>query len=404
MFKKTFSFFCTAMLCISLLCTFSQATDISSGLSILRSRITLTKTVIAGQNTEFSANDFAVASGCDNVEQITIVSVPDASAGILRFGSLTVFPGQIISAKGISSLEYEPISEVGSFTYRLNGDKQETVCTVYCLPEGKSAPTAKSMKLSTVKNIALFDSIRSSTGSDEDIYEIISQPKRGIISISTDGKFKYTPSSGYIGVDSFVYRIIDKYGNRSNEATVSLKIERPDTNIVYTDMSDHYAACAAIRLAEKNILTGERLGDQTVFCPDKEVSRLEFLVMAMKAGNCSTGIYGHSKTAFADDDKIPEVQKKYVVTACMLGVLDDAENISFQPNKPITYGEAATILTKLLQIKNESVSVFFPNRFTSFDAVQALSDNGFKIYTEPEISDVMCRADVALLLENIISD
>ncbi len=402
MFKKTFSFFCAAVMCVSLLCIPSYSADLSFGMNILKSRITLTKTVISGQNAEFSAEDFARAAGCETVEKITVVSVPDSSDGILRFGTLTVFPGQMISAKGLSALKYEPLSDSGQFTYKLNDDDHETVCKIYRLSEGKVAPTAKSMRLSTVKNIAVFDSIRSDSGSDEDAYEILSQPKRGIISVSADGKFKYTPSSGYTGVDSFVYRIVDKYGNASESATVSLKIERPDTDIIYTDMADHYAACAAIRLAEKNILIGEQLGEQTVFCPDKEVSRLEFLVMAMKAGNYSTDLYAQNKTAFADDDKIPDVQKCYVVTACMMDVLDDSKGVSFQPDKPITYGEAAMILTKLLEIKNESVSVFFPNRFTSYDAVQALSDNGFKIYTDPEASDVMSRADTALLLEKLL--
>ncbi len=402
MFKKTFSFLCAVMLCASLLPITSNSADLSSGMGILRAKVNLTKTVCSGHTVSFTPEDFSNAAGCSEVEQITVVSVPDPSEGILRFGSLTVFPGQIISARGISSLEYEPVGECGQFTYRLNSDGHETVCRIYCLPEGKEAPTAKSMKLTTVKDVAVFDSIRAENGSDGDIYEIITQPKRGIINVSSDGNFKYTPSSGHTGVDSFIYRIVDKYGNKSDAATVTVKTEKADTDIVYTDMYGHYAACAAIRLAEKNILVGEQLGDSTVFCPDKSVSRLEFLVMAMKSANYSPDVYSHRKTLFADDSEISPSQKGYVVTACALGIVDDSEQVNFNPDDPITYGEAAMILAKLLEIKSESVSVFFPNRFTSDDAVQALADNGFEVYSHPESNDVMSRADTALLLQKVI--
>ncbi len=404
MIKKLISFFCLISMCTVLLTVFSHGVELSSGLNVLRARVMLTKTVCNGQTATFTDEDFAAVSGCDGVETITIVSIPEADDGILRFGSLSVFPGQVISQRGISSLEYEPVGEMGQFTYRLNDEKHETVCRVYCLSEGKEAPSAKSMKLSGMRNIAVFDSIRSENGSDDDVYRILSQPKRGLLSVSSDGSFKYTPSDNYTGVDSFVYKIVDKYGNESKQATVTLKIRKPDTDIVYSDMSDHYAASAALRLAEKDILIGEKLGETAVFFPDKSVSRLEFLVMAMKAAGYSPNINSSRKTLFADDAEIPSAQKGYVISACISGLIDDDENTKFEANKPITYGEAAMITAKLLELKSESVSVFFPNRFTSHDAVQALADNDLTIYSDPDAQDVMSRADTALLLENIIKD
>ncbi len=401
MIKKLMCLLFAALFCYSI-STASHAADLSVGMGVLRNNITMTKTAVGEKNVGFTVEDFASASGCSYVEQIEIVSVPSADEGVLRFGSLSVYPGQVISQKGIQSLEYEPIGEMGQFTYKLNGDEHCTVCRIYSLPEGIQAPCAASIKLSTLKNISVYDTIRSENGSDTDIYNIIAQPKRGLLKVNSDGTFKYTPASGYTGVDSFVYSVSDKYGNESEEATVSIKIQRPDTDVFYTDMSDHYAAVAAIRLAEKDILVGEMLGEMRVFCPDKNVSRLEFLVMAMKAVGYSPDISGARQTAFADDAAISSVQKGYVISACALGIIDDDAGVNFSPDEPITYGEAAVILKDMLQYRTQSTSVFFPGGFTHADAIQTLADQGFTVYSDPSASDIMTRADTALLLQNVI--
>lgn len=53
-------------------------------------------------------------------------------------------------------------------------------------------------------------------------------PSNGSISISGTG-FNYTPNAGYIGSDSFTYRLIDELNLISNLATVFLSVTSTNT-------------------------------------------------------------------------------------------------------------------------------------------------------------------------------
>ena len=50
------------------------------------------------------------------------------------------------------------------------------------------------------------------------------QPSNGAASLNAAGAFRYTPNSGFTGVDSFTYTITDGHGGTST-ATVTLTIQ-----------------------------------------------------------------------------------------------------------------------------------------------------------------------------------
>ncbi|MEJ5053770.1 T9SS type B sorting domain-containing protein [Sphingobacterium sp. MYb382] len=70
--------------------------------------------------------------------------------------------------------------------------------------------------------------------------EIISQPKNGRITIDANGKVVYTPNHGFVGEDTFVYRVKDELGYWSNEATVTITIVANDLFIpnIFTPNGD----------------------------------------------------------------------------------------------------------------------------------------------------------------------
>lgn len=75
---------------------------------------------------------------------------------------------------------------------------------------------------------------------DELRYEITEYPAKGLVTLdSAAGKYEYTPYSGASGTDSFSYRACDSYGNYSAESAVSLKIEKSDSEIVFSDMAGY---------------------------------------------------------------------------------------------------------------------------------------------------------------------
>lgn len=54
----------------------------------------------------------------------------------------------------------------------------------------------------------------------------LSQPQHGTLKLDNiTGAFSYTPSPGYLGADSFTYRLSDSEGHQSNTATVSLDVK-----------------------------------------------------------------------------------------------------------------------------------------------------------------------------------
>ncbi len=49
-------------------------------------------------------------------------------------------------------------------------------------------------------------------------------PAHGTVNVNTDGTFTYTPATGFIGTDYFMYRIIDANGKKSQLAYVKVVV------------------------------------------------------------------------------------------------------------------------------------------------------------------------------------
>ncbi len=397
---------CT-VLCICFafcICTGAADAVLSPGLKVIRAGNVMIKTADSGDKIAFTSGDFAEATGITQIEELTVVSLPEFESGVLKFGTLDVFAGQQITSRGIESLNFYPSGESGeaSFVYRLNSTNEDNVCRIYWQKGENHAPTCTGMKLKGIKNTPLYSAFAASDPENDDIsIEIISQTSHGLLTLDgSGGYFKYSPSSGFTGSDSFVYRAVDKYGNASDCATVSIRIEKAKTNIVYSDMSGNPAQTAALHLAEKNILIGEQVGNEAVFCPDKEVTKGDFLVMAMKACNYSPNVYSQSKTSFRDDARFSASQRNYIATAEIMGIIKGGESVDFEPDKSITYGECAIILEHLLELK-AATPVFSGGMTEAQLACKILAEHGISGAMNLSESDVLCRWQAAMLLENV---
>ena len=54
--------------------------------------------------------------------------------------------------------------------------------------------------------------------------EVGGEPAHGIVTLNQDGSFTYTPATGYIGLDRFLYRAQDSSSNQSNLAMVTIAV------------------------------------------------------------------------------------------------------------------------------------------------------------------------------------
>lgn len=220
-------------------------------------------------------------------------------------------------------------------------------------------PIAENLDLSTFRNIAIRGNFEAIDPEGDCVtFEVSDVPKKGSVEPGTDGSFVYTPNENKKGQDSFTYIAIDSHGNLSNKATVTISINKQTTKITYSDMTGNGSYYAALMLAEKDVLTGEKLGNEYFFRPDDLVPRGEFVAMCLSMSGAET-LQGITRTGFADDDSIPKWVKPYVSTALLSGIIsgykDNDGKLVFAAQEPITFAEAAVVLDNLLKLTDVSI-------------------------------------------------
>lgn len=222
--------------------------------------------------------------------------------------------------------------------------------------ERNSNPIAENMEFSTYRNISIHGQFAAiDPDGDMVTFEISEVPKKGSVEADRNGSFIYTPGENKKGQDSFSYIAIDTNGNISNKAIITISINKQSTKITYSDMVDNGSHYAALVLAEKGILTGEKLGNEYFFRPDSAVTRGEFTAMCLQFCDVEM-LDGITRTGFSDDDSIPMWAKPYVSTALMSGIItgfkDDEGKLVFASQEPITFREAAVVLNNMLKVSD----------------------------------------------------
>ena len=397
-------------------------TAFSPGILILADRSGMVKSGMRGSELVFERSDFSRALNVSNVSQITFTSVPSPAEGKLLVGNTVVSSGQTVSGSNLSLISFRAASsDITRTTFRFSpeGEAYELECTLYFLDEINYAPTvsiapAVSLDVSTYENITHFGKLSAyDPDGDECIFEIVSQPKNGLVIMSDTekGQYLYVPNDGYVGKDKFSYVAHDKYGNYSASAEVSISVSRTAMPSRFSDMEGSDAHVSAIKLTEEGIMSGTQIGDGYYFQPDKAVSRSEFVVLAMQTLGIKE-VNSLRVTDFADDNDIPASMKGYVAAAYELeyinGCFVDGERC-FLPNKSITRAEAAVIVGRMLDAATPTIT---PDISDSEDipawaesSVYSLCSMGVLDTENGEVraSEVMSRADTAKLLYLMMS-
>lgn len=223
---------------------------------------------------------------------------------------------------------------------------------------GEGAPIAEAFSLTTYRDVAVSGTFSGVDPQGEALtFRVTKNPARGSVTLAEEGsaRFTYTPYENKTGKDSFSYVAVDQAGNVSQPAEVSVKIEKPRTDVTYADMAGHPAHKAAITLAEEGIFVGEQMGETWFFRPDTKVTREEFLAMAMDLVDLDALSEGVT-TGFADEDSISVWARPYVASAFQAGMVQgtgtQAGGTTFDPGRTITGTEAAVLLDRLLQVSD----------------------------------------------------
>lgn len=395
------------------------AIRLSPALDVLATELTLTKTGLVSKEITFSALDFESLLGVGYLSSITVLTLPDPNVGTLYLETMPVMKNQVISRDSLSSLRFVPATtEAGdcSFVFGTVSTSQPLAlsCTLR-LTEGLNfAPetdTAQTQDVSTLAGIPVYGRLMADDPEGDAVtYRITAYPEKGTLRLidRAAGEFCYTPVEGYTGSDRFTYIVVDEYGNVSEAVTVVLTVEENTTAVSYCDMEGHRALLPAMRLAERGVMIGETIGASAYFHPEQVVTRAEFLAMTL----CAAGVDvpdSNAATTFADDAAIPDYLRRYVSYAAQKGYVtgNSADGTGyFEPNRAVTYAEAAVMLQSVLNLTAEGVTSVFAEE----DAVPTWAETAVWAVAEAGLfpdgvfaaDSVVCRADAAVMIAGVL--
>ena len=338
---------------------------------------------------------FSGADFCDADTQLTgifVTETPPASIGSLRCGGRIVLPGDALCADALATLQFTPVCKeaseavIGYLPVTDAGVGAAQTLKLRIASGKDEAPAAKDGTLETYKNIPNSGDLDASDPEGKALqYTLSSAPKRGTVELNPDGTYTYTPAKNKVGKDSFTFTATDPAGNVSNEATIQIEILKPADKLRYGDMSGDPDQFEALWLHGQGIFSGELIAGVPCFCPDKPVTRGEFLAMAAKL----TGMEpddAEMASGFADEAETPSWMRPYIVSALRSGVISGASSehgLVFRPAANLTGAEAAVILRNILRLPDVKDAAAFPDESTvpawAETAVSALSSAGVEL-------------------------
>ena len=391
----------------------SASPALSPGLSHLASQTEMIVSGLVAGDIRFTEEDFVNAVGAA-FDSLTVTALPPVSDGKLMFGGAPVAVNQRIAADSLDSLRFapEPGCEKSSFRFRTAGDYSIS-CLLRWTEKTNSAPvtqTAGSDAAVSVWTQCGIGAYGILPGSDPDgdavIFEVTDYPAKGLLTLSKNGRYCYTPFEGAKGGDSFRYVVRDEWGHYSAPREVPVSVEKCASSLVLSDMEGHWAHNAALVMASENAMTLRYDDGKLCFDPELEVSREDFVVTVMKA--LGAGEVKPASTPFADDGEISEKASGYIARACSLGLIRGSGGKNgnvFRPKDPVTRAEAAVILNAIVGAEEtDTVTVFADSSSVPVwarSSLSALASAGiFSGDGSGAISadSVMTRAQVAELL------
>ena len=407
--KKLGIFGCVLVFSLMLAMSVQAAGLLSPAIDVLQEDCAVLKTGVGKNTVTFSEEDFLSVFGESEFLGIVVTELPSLSDGVLKLGAVDVGEGQIIAKNAIKALRFIPAEagKTASFGFLPYGKSYENdfICTVYMLDSLNFAPTANGGTLSAVEGIPVYSAL-SADDPDGDMltYRLEEAPKKGRLTLSLDGSYRYIANAGAEGEDSFTYVAVDPYGNCSEPCEVVINTEKNESGIVYTDMQNEKDAHSAVLLASKDAFIGEKIGNEWYFHPEKTVTRGEFLMMAMKMNHIETELLAADDSGFADSASFSPAENKYIATAARLGLvvgIDTENGRCFCPDEVITSVQASTILSRIAKLDGLALADAV---LASADAEAEISDEGMAMLSSVGLAvsedrnAEITRADAARLL------
>ncbi len=351
-------------LAITVITVFAQMSgEISPALDIIKEKIELKKCATIGCDVVFDKADFDKALGND-VQFVTFLNLPSSSEGTLELDGVRVIENQTVARISFDELRFVPSGNeegVINFSFYETTAKEPAIanCRVTVLSEINLAPETGSQTISTLEDIAAFKFLLAADPEgDKMSFDIVNYPKNGYVSVldSDSGLFEYVPQKNYTGADYFEYTACDEYGNVSDLQRVEIEVKKAQTDVRFDDMKRHWGHNSAVRMSATGLMSGSENQDGLMcFEPENDISRGDFLAIALIMAGKENEIPYCENTDFADDDVIASNIKSYAQYAYEKGIVsgypeNDTGLASFKSDNAITRSEAAVIVERILSL------------------------------------------------------
>ena len=356
--------------------------------------------VDSGQVYCFSAEDFSAE---ESIAGICITGLPEDSLGSVRLGSRVLRPGDVLTAGQVAQMTFvSSDSETDSsalISYLPIYEGRVDACaamTIGIRGKENQPPVAEDSAMETYKNLPNTGKLKVTDPEGQSMtFTVTRGPKRGTVTVAEDGSFTYTPKHNKVGVDSFTYTATDSAGKVSREATVTITILKPSDASEYSDTAGKDCRFAAEWMKHTGIFVGETLGESTCFCPEKQVTRGEFVTMLVKALDIPAD---EELTYTGYTDEIPQWLQPYLAAAIRSGLTAGLPwQETFGPEEAITGAEASVLLQNALDL-TAAPEAMAQSDVSAPDWAQssltALSGSG--IFLDPQT--ILTRADAAQVL------
>lgn len=351
--------------------------------------------------TDFDADTLA------NLTGVFVTDVPDENVAVIYLGERIIRAGDVLPVSALGRLTlapacrgncdavltYQPICDThleapAQLTIRIKSGKNET-------------PKAIDTEFETYKNIANDGKL---TGTDAEnsplTFQLVDMPKRGNVKLNEDGTYVYTPSKNKVGEDSFTFTVTDDAGNVSKPATVKIKILKPSDSKTFADLQGTNDQFEAMWMRSNGLCSGRSIGGTLCYTPLENVSRSEFLVMAMEL--CDIPVNDAlTVSGFSDAQDAPAWVQPYLSSAMRHGIVSgmiENDALVFRPNDAITGEQAAVLLQNILELPISAAATDTTVTAWAAEAVQALSEAGIRMDAD---SRPLTRIEAAKLLYQI---
>lgn len=369
-------------------------------------------TVEQGKTTTFSAEYFEKSLGLPSgdIRAITIASLPPKEQGKFFLDGVEVSLYDILLRSEVDRLCFAANQETTKSWFSFIPMCSKDICATISMnvSEGTNqSPILRNGLCKTAMGIPVKSSVYvEDNNGDKIALQVSEKPNKGQVTI--DGcQYTYTPYQGYSGKDSFTITGIDNRGGVSNEATISVEIEKQVPKIRFADMNGKTSEYAAVKLCSLGVLTGEQFGTINLFYPEKTMTNGEYLVALLETAGMAENLEEVVNSGLKNDGDIALWVKPYVRVAFEKGIINDS---SFDVNAVPSQLQAQKMAARTAEAKSINTSVpvhqavLFNLNLNELPVWSTLTSNFNQLYYATSYTDKELTREVAAELLIALKD